>query len=104
LPDVAATLNNFAYLYCSTERIEKAEVQIAEAECILDPFWQQNLELHSDLMARIIWTEALVSEARENPAAETCALARRALAAAYDPSLKHSMQELVDRLCPESVG
>ena len=68
---------------------------------MLDPLWQANPKVHANLMARILWTRALVREAAKEPA-EACATARRALAAAWDPSLKESIQQLIDRLGPSS--
>jgi tetratricopeptide (TPR) repeat protein len=102
LPDVAMTLNNLANLSISTGQIQEAETQAAEAERILEPLWQANPELHGNQMARILFVRALIREVSQKPAAEACTLARRALAAAYDPSLKQSIQQLIDRLCPAS--
>jgi tetratricopeptide (TPR) repeat protein len=104
LPYVAMTLNNLADLYCLTGRTQEAETHAAEAEGILDPLWQANPELHGNLMARILGTRAEVCEASKKPAAEACTLARRALAAAYDPALKQAIQQHIDRHCPESQG
>ena len=104
LPDVAATLNNLAYFYLSVESITEAETHASEAERILHPLWQENPELHGNAMANILWTNALVSEAGRNPADEPCVLARRALEAAHDATLKQSIQQLINRLCPEFVG
>jgi tetratricopeptide (TPR) repeat protein len=104
LPYVATTLNNLANLDHLTGRTQEAETHASEAERILEPLWQANPELHGNLMAKILWTRVLVSEASKKPAAEACALARRALAAAYDPALKQSIQQLIDRLCPASQG
>jgi tetratricopeptide (TPR) repeat protein len=101
LPDVAMTLNNLANFYLSADRIQEAEKHATEAERILDPLWQANPELHGNLMARILWNRALIAEASRQPS-EACALARRALAAAYDPVLKQSIQKLIDRLSPGS--
>ena len=58
--------------------------------------------MHGNQMARTLGTRALIAEAGNAPASEACALARRALAAAYDPALKQEIQQLIDRLCPES--
>ena len=102
LPNVATTLNNLAFLCFSAGQINEAEAHISEAEQILDPLWKANPELHGNTMAKILWKRALVSEASEAPAAEACAYARRALEAAYDPTIKQSLQQLIDRLCPES--
>jgi tetratricopeptide (TPR) repeat protein len=102
LPCVSTTLNNLACFCFSAGRIPEAETHASGAESILDPFWQANPELHGNLMAKILWTRALVSEASQQPAAEACALARRALAAAYDPALKQSTQQLIDRTRPAS--
>jgi tetratricopeptide (TPR) repeat protein len=102
LPDVASTQNNLANLYFSTGRIQEATTHASEAERILEPLWQANLELHGNQMAKILLMRALIFVAAQKPAAEACALARRALAAAYDPALKQSIQQLIDRLCPPS--
>jgi tetratricopeptide (TPR) repeat protein len=99
LPYVATTLNNLAILCLSAERIQEVETHAFEAEHILDPLWQENPELHGNQMARILWTRAQVCDASNEPTSEACALARRALAAAYDPALKQAIQQLIDRLC-----
>ena len=104
LPDVATTLNNLAHFDHSAGRTQEAETNASESERIIDPLWQANPELHGNRMARILFTRAEACEATKQPAAEACALARRALAAAYDPALKQSIQQLIDRLCPESQG
>ena len=102
MPNVAITLSNLAVLYSDTQRIGEAETTASEAERILAPPWRVNPELHGNQMARTLWRRALISDASVKPAAESCALARRALAAAYDPALKQEIQQLVDRLCPAS--
>jgi tetratricopeptide (TPR) repeat protein len=99
LPDVASTLNNLAYFQFSQGRIEEAQANAMEAERILTSLWHANPELHGNRMARTLSTRALIAEAGQL-APEACALARRALAAAYDPGLKQSIQEIIDRLCP----
>jgi hypothetical protein len=96
-------MNNLAYHYLSTERIKEAETHLSEAEGVLNSLWQANPELLGNIMAKILWTRALVSEAQKNPADAPCALARRALATAYDLGLKQAIQQLIDRLCPQSV-
>ena len=101
LPDVATTLNGLTYLYLSNGQIDEAKASGSEAEQILDPLWQENPEVHGNRMARTLWTRARIAEAAKAPASEACALARRALAAAYDSALKESIQQLIDRLCPE---
>jgi hypothetical protein len=85
-------------------RTKEAATHAAEAEGILDPLWQAKPAVHGNLMARILWTGALVFEAAENPDSEPCSRARRALAAAYDPGWKQDIQDLIDRLCRESDG
>jgi tetratricopeptide (TPR) repeat protein len=100
LPDVAMTLNNLAFLQFSEGSVEAAEASASEAIEILEPLWQANPELHGNLMARILWTRALIEEAA-GKTAEACALARRGLAAAYDPTIKESIQELIDGLCDQ---
>ena len=104
LPNVAMTLNNLAIPCFSGGRIQEAERHAFEAGEILDPLWRVNPELHGNQMAKILWMRALVSEASKGPAVETCAFARRALAAAYDPALKQDIQGLVNRVCSESKG
>ena len=99
LPDVARTLNNLGFFHYSDGRFGEAKAQVSEAESILDLFWQANPEVHGDLMARILWTHALVREATKEPV-EACAFARRALAAAWDPRLREFIQPLIDRLDP----
>ncbi|MGA3082031.1 MAG: tetratricopeptide repeat protein [Terracidiphilus sp.] len=101
-PSVSTTLNNLACFCLSAGRIPEAETYAFRAEGILDPLWQADPELHGNQMARILWTRTLVSEASQQPAAEACALARRALAAANDPALKQSTQQFIDRTCPAS--
>ncbi len=101
LPNVATTLNNLAYYCLSNGRVPEAETYICEAESTLNPLWQANPELHGNWMARILWTRSLVSEAGGQPA-EACAFARRAFEAAYDPEVKLTIQQLIDRLCPDS--
>jgi hypothetical protein len=49
-------------------------------------------------MARILGTSALVCEADEKPK-EACICAQRALVAAWDPSVKQSIQEVIERVC-----
>jgi hypothetical protein len=41
-----------------------------------------------------------MSEMQGGSIKDTCALARRALVAAYDPDLKQAIQTDIDRLCP----
>ena len=48
-------------------------------------------------MARTLGTRALISEAAGRTD-EACALARRGLAAAYDPVIKGALQKVIDRL------
>jgi tetratricopeptide (TPR) repeat protein len=104
LPYVAIALNNLAYFHYSGGRLGEAGAQASKAEEILDPLWRANPELHGNLMAKTLWTRALISEASKRPVAEACALARRAFAAAYDPGVKESIQLLIDRLSSESKG
>jgi tetratricopeptide (TPR) repeat protein len=101
LPSVATTLNNLGYFFLLAERLQEASDHAAEAECILDPLWRANLPLHGNLMARILGTRSEIAEAARQPAPESCALARRALAAAHDPAIKQEVQRLIDRLCPQ---
>jgi tetratricopeptide (TPR) repeat protein len=97
LPNVATTLNNLAYLLLSDGRREEAGAHASEAMGILDPLWRANPALHGNLLARVLWTRALVAEARSEP--EACGFARRGLEAAYDSELKQSIQEVIDRMC-----
>lgn len=103
LPYVATTLNNLAFHLHSTGRFQEAETNASEAERILHPLWQAYPELHGNQMASTLDTRARVAEAGQKTA-EACALARRALAAAYDPVIQESIQQLIDRLCPASTG
>src|SRR5664280_3418439 len=104
LPYVATTLNNLANLYSDTQRRKEAEEACREAEGLLEPLWRVNPEVHGDQMARILGTRALVCEALGESSTDACALARRALAAAYDPGLKQGIQQLIDQLCVDSQG
>jgi tetratricopeptide (TPR) repeat protein len=104
LPDVAMTLNNLALLYSATQRMKEAEEACREAEGLLEPLWRVNPEVHGDQMGRILLMRALVCEALGESSTDACALARRALAAAYDPGLKQGIQQLIDRLCVDSQG
>jgi tetratricopeptide (TPR) repeat protein len=101
LRDVAMTitLNNRAILYSDTQRMQEAGQASGEAERILDPLWRANPELYGDTMAKILWTRALITEARGEPG-EACALARRGLGAAYDPDVRQSIQQIIDHLAP----
>jgi tetratricopeptide (TPR) repeat protein len=103
LPEVAITLNNLANLFLSMERIPEAETHAAESEGILEPLWQANPELQGDQMAKTLWTRTRICAASQKPA-EAVVFAHRALAAAYDPALKQSIQQLIDRLTPASQG
>jgi tetratricopeptide (TPR) repeat protein len=104
LPDVAMTLNNLALLYSATQRMKEAEEACREAEGLLEPLWRVNPEVHGDQMGRILLMRALVCEALGESSTDACALARRALAAAYDPGLKQGIQQRIDRLCVDSQG
>jgi tetratricopeptide (TPR) repeat protein len=104
LPDVAMTLNNLANLYRATQRMKEAEEAYREAEDLLEPFWCANPEVHGDQMAKIWSMRALLCLGLEERSTDACALARRALAAAYDPGLKQGIQQLIDRLCVDSQG
>jgi tetratricopeptide (TPR) repeat protein len=100
---VANTLNNLAVLCFSMEQMPQAETRIAEAESILQPLWQVNPELHGNNLARILSMRVLICEASHKPAAETLAYGRRALAAAYDPTIKQSIHQLIGRFSPTST-
>jgi tetratricopeptide (TPR) repeat protein len=102
LEDVAMTLDNLAAFYLSSERIKEAYAHASEAERILDPLWQANRELHGNNMARIFGNRAQIAKASKQPLSEASVLARRALAAAYDPVLKQKIQLFIDRLNPGS--
>jgi len=104
LPYLASLLNNLASFSLSTGQMQEAEKHASEAERVLDPLWQANPALHGNLMAKILGTRSEIAEADQRPATEACDLARRALAAAYDPGLKQQIQQLIDRLCPEAKG
>jgi hypothetical protein len=79
--------------------MQEAEQACSEAERILGPLWRANPELHGNQMARILRTRALLYEERGEPG-EACALARRGLVAAYDPDVRQSIQQIIDRLLP----
>ena len=98
LPRVAMTMNNLAMLYHATERFEAAEAWASDAVVLLEEYWQQNPEVHRDLMAKLLQTGAVVAKARGNRA-QACSLARRGLAAAYDAALQKNLHELIDRVC-----
>ena len=101
-PDVAMTLSNLAALYFSMEQITEAAVLASEAEQILQPLWKRNPRVHGDGLAKILWTRVRICEAGDHSDAKPCAIARRALAAAYNPDLKQVIQKLIDRLCSAS--
>ena len=63
-----------------------------------------NPEVHGDQMAKILGMRALLCLGLEERSTDACALARRALAAAYDPGLKQGIQQVIDRLCVDSQG
>jgi tetratricopeptide (TPR) repeat protein len=102
LPNVANTLNNMANFYLTAGRKQEAETHAAEAERVLVPLWQANPALHGNLVAKILVNLARIAEASRQPASVACALARRALAAAYDPTIKQAIQQLIDHLSPGS--
>ncbi len=91
LPDVAMTLNNLANLYRTTQRMQQAEEACHEAEALLEPLWSANPEVHGDQMARILLMRALLCEETGESNSDACALARRALAAAYNLGLKQQI-------------
>jgi tetratricopeptide (TPR) repeat protein len=97
LPDVAVTLNNLANLYTATQRMKEAEDACDEARAILEPLWRQNPELHGNQLAKINLLAAILA-GPERPK-DACEFARQALAAAYDPELKESAQQLIDQFC-----
>lgn len=101
-PDVAMTLSNLAALYFSMERITEAAAHASEAEQILQPLWKRHPRVHGDGLAKILWTRARICEAGDHSDAEPCAIARRALVAAYNLDLKKVIQKLIDRLCSAS--
>jgi tetratricopeptide (TPR) repeat protein len=103
LPYVAMTVSNLALVFLIAGRLEEAEVQAREAEEILEPFWRAGPELHGNLMASILGARARIAEARQH-VLEPCVLARRALAAAYDPVLKKQIQSDIERLCRGPAG
>jgi tetratricopeptide (TPR) repeat protein len=99
LPFVATMLNNLGNFYLATEQVAEAQTHVSDAERVLEPLWLANPELHGNQMAKTLWTHALCREAAKDPT-EACALARRALAAAWDPTLKGFIQEFIASLCP----
>jgi hypothetical protein len=103
LPDVAATLNNLAILYRNTRRAKEGLELCREAEALLLPLWNANPEVHGNQMSKILWRRSKLSEELGLSRAECCAVAQRALLAAYDPSLRGSIQRAVDRFCGEST-
>lgn len=93
--DVAMTLNNLVVLYSATQRMEQAEQATGEATQILDPLWRANPTVHGNQMARILLLRAVIC----GLGGDGCALGRQAWDAAYEPTLKQTIQKWLDENC-----
>ncbi len=82
---------------------EAAQEHRREAEDLLTPFWRRNSAVHGDQMARILLLQAILRES-SNVCKEACGLASRALAAAYDLSLKEEIQAFIERCAAGEAG
>jgi tetratricopeptide (TPR) repeat protein len=102
--EVASTLNNLAAFYGDIGRINDAKACCDEAEQILGPMVSVDPQVSGELLAKGLWTRALLSERLGESAAEACQFARRALDAAATEGTKQGLRALVEGLCAEPPG
>jgi hypothetical protein len=99
--DLASTLNNIAAFYSDINRLIDAKGSCDEAEKILEPLSKFSPQTAGELLAKVLWTRALLAKPLGEPIADACGFARRALNAAITQSSKQGIQALVDELCPD---
>jgi len=97
---IATALNNLAAFYCDIGRTSDAKACCDEAELLLEPLVKSAPETCGELLAKLLWTRALLSEQLDELNSEACDFARRALAVAATEETKKGLQSLIAALCP----
>jgi hypothetical protein len=80
--EVATTLNNLAAFYGDIDRTNDAKTCCDEAEQILGPMVSVDPQVSDELLAKGLWTRALLSERLGEPGGKAFQFDRRALDAA----------------------
>src|SRR5262249_43912821 len=97
--DLAATLNNAAAFYIDNGRPGDAKNCCDEAATILEPLSKVSPQTAGELLAKVLWSRALLGKPLGESMADGCGFARRALTLAVTQSSKQGIGALVDQLC-----
>ena len=101
-PALGRTLNNLAAFYDQVDKVIEAKACCDEAESILTPMANAENPGCAELLAKVLWTRALISRRLGEPATEACVYARRAMTFATGEEMKQSLGTLIATVCEES--